>query len=53
MVQGPFKMGCEGMNAMATKLQGGTPVARMDIPTRMLTKENAAEFADDPQVTGK
>ena len=27
-------MGYEGVNAMVTKLQGGTPVARMDIPTR-------------------
>ena len=53
VVQDPFKMGYEGMNSMVTKLQGGTPVARMDIPTRMLTKDNAAEFADDPQVTGK
>ena len=53
VVQDPFKMGYEGMNAMVTKLQGGTPVARMDIPTRMLTKDNAAEFAEDPQVTGK
>jgi hypothetical protein len=35
-----------------TRLQGGTPVERMDIPTRILTQENAAEFADDPQVTG-
>ena len=38
---------------IAWLLEGGTPVARMDIPTRMLTKDNAAEFADDPQVTGK
>lgn len=52
VVQDPFKMGYEGMNAMVTKLQGGTPVARMDIPTRILTKDNADEFANDPQVTG-
>jgi ribose transport system substrate-binding protein len=52
VVQDPFKMGYEGMNAMVTKLQGGKPVERMDIPTRILTKENAAEFAQDPQVTG-
>ena len=52
VVQDPFKMGYEGMNSMVTKLQGGKPVERMDIPTRVLTKDNAAEFANDPQVTG-
>lgn len=52
VVQDPFKMGYEGINAMVTKLQGGKPVERMDIPTRILTKENAAEFAQDPQITG-
>jgi ribose transport system substrate-binding protein len=52
VVQDPFKMGYEGVNAMVTKLQGGTPVARMDIPTRLLTKDNATEFASDPQITG-
>lgn len=52
VVQDPFLMGYEGVNAMVTKLQGGTPVERMDIPTRILTQENAAEFAEDPQVTG-
>jgi len=53
VVQDPFKIGYEGMNAMATKLTGGQPQARMDLPTRILTKENAAEFANDPQVTGQ
>lgn len=52
VVQDPFLMGYEGVNAMVTKLKGGTPVARMDIPTKLLTKENADEFANDPQVTG-
>jgi len=52
IVQDPFKMGYEGMNAMLTKLTGGTPPARMDLPTHVLTKENAADFAKDPQVTG-
>lgn len=37
---------------MVTRLKGGTPVARMDIPTRLLTKENADEFTNDPRVTG-
>ena len=52
IIQDPFKMGYEGMNAMVTKLQGGTPPARMDLPTHVVTKENADEFAKDPQVTG-
>lgn len=52
VVQDPFLMGYEGVNAMVTKLKGGTPVARMDIPTRLLTRENADEFANDPPVTG-
>ena len=52
VVQDPFKMGYEGVNAMVTKLQGGKPIERMDIPTRLLTKDNAAEFASDPQITG-
>ena len=52
VVQDPFKMGYEGVNAMVTKLKGGTPVERMDIPTKLLTKDNAAEFANDPQITG-
>ena len=53
IVQDPYKIGYEGMNAMATKLTGGNPPARLDLPTRVLTKDNAAEFANDPQVTGK
>ena len=48
VVQDPFKMGYEGMNSMVTKLQGGTPVARMDIPTRMLTKDNAGRVRRRP-----
>ena len=53
IVQDPYKMGYEGMNAMAVKLTGGTPPARIDLPTRVLTKDNADQFANDPQVTGK
>ncbi len=53
IVQDPFKIGYEGMNAMATELTGGKPPARIDLPTRVLTQANAAEFADDPQVTGR
>ena len=46
------EMGYEGMNAMVTKLTGGTPAPRMDLPTYVVTKENADQFAKDPQVTG-
>jgi ribose transport system substrate-binding protein len=52
IIQDPFKMGYEGVNAMVTKLMGGTPVARIDLPTYVVTKENADQFAKDPQVTG-
>ena len=45
-------MGYEGMNSVITKLQGGKQVAGWT-PDTKLTKENAAEFANDPQVTGK
>jgi ribose transport system substrate-binding protein len=53
IVQDPFKMGYEGVNAMMTYLTGGDPPERMDIPTKLCTQENAEEFADDPQVTGE
>jgi ribose transport system substrate-binding protein len=53
IVQDPFKMGYEGVNAMMTYLTGGTPPERIDIPTKLCTQENADEFADDPQVTGE
>jgi ribose transport system substrate-binding protein len=53
IVQDPFKMGYEGVNAMMIHLTGGDPPARMDIPTKLCTQENAEEFANDPQVTGE
>lgn len=43
-------MGYEGMNAMVTTLTGGKPKARIDLETKVLTRENAGEFASDPQV---
>ena len=52
VVQDPYKMGYEGMNIVVTKLQGGE-VAGWSARTKILTKDNAAEFANDPQVTGK
>lgn len=53
VVQDPYKMGYEGMNLVLTKLQGGEVPHDVGLGTKLLTKENAAEFANDPQVTGK
>ena len=53
VVQDPFKMGYEGMNTVITKLQGGQVNEFLGLDTKLLTKANAAEFANDPQVTGK
>ena len=53
VVQDPYKMGYDGMNIMLTKLTGGDVKDFVGLGTRLLTKENAAEFANDPQVTGK
>jgi len=53
IVQDPFAMGYEGMNAMLNHLTGGpAPEARMELPTHVLTQDNAEDFADDPQVVG-
>ncbi len=38
---------------MLTKLTGGEVPHDVGLGTKLLTKENAAEFANDPQVTGK
>jgi ribose transport system substrate-binding protein len=53
VVQDPFKMGYEGMNIVLTNLQGGQVQEFVGLGTKLLTKENADEFANDPQVTGK
>ncbi|SFP76361.1 ribose transport system substrate-binding protein/ribose transport system permease protein [Bradyrhizobium sp. Ghvi] len=50
IVQDPFRMGYEAVNAMVTTLKGGKPHAQIDLETRLLTKGNAGEFASDPQV---
>ena len=46
-------MGHEGMNIVLTSLSGGTVQDFVGLGTKLLAKENAAEFAEDPQVTGK
>ena len=53
VVQDPYKMGYEGMNMLLTKLGGGDVPHDVGLGTKLLTKDNAAEFANDPQVTGK
>jgi ribose transport system substrate-binding protein len=53
VVQDPYKMGYDGMNLVLTKLTGGEVPHDVGLGTKLLTKENAAEFASDPQVTGK
>jgi ribose transport system substrate-binding protein len=50
IVQDPFKMGYEGVNSIMNYLTGVIPSERLDIPTKLCTQENAAQFADDPQV---
>ncbi len=53
VVQDPYRMGYEGMNIILTKLTGGEVKDFVGLGTKLLTKANAAEFANDPQVTGK
>ena len=53
VVQDPYKMGYEGMNIVLTNLTGGQVENFVGLGTKLLTKENAAEFANDPQVTGQ
>jgi ribose transport system substrate-binding protein len=53
VVQDPYKMGYEGMNIVLTKLGGGDVPHDIGLGTNLLTKANAADFANDPQVTGK
>jgi ribose transport system substrate-binding protein len=53
VIQDPFKMGYDGMNTVITKLEGGEVKEFQGLGTKLLTKDNAGEFANDPQVTGK
>ena len=53
VVQDPFKMGYNGLNTVITYLEGGKVEPFVGLGTKLLTKDNAAEFANDPQVTGK
>ncbi|ODT22901.1 MAG: sugar ABC transporter substrate-binding protein [Kaistia sp. SCN 65-12] len=52
VVQKPFEMGYAGMNNMVASLTGGEVQKDMQIEPLILSKETAADFANDPQVTG-
>jgi ribose transport system substrate-binding protein len=53
VVQDPYKMGYDGLNTVMTYLTGGNVENFVGLGTKLLTKANADEFANDPQVTGK
>jgi ribose transport system substrate-binding protein len=53
VVQDPFKMGYTGLNTLISYLEGGKIETFVGLGTRLLNKETAPEFAEDPQVTGK
>jgi ribose transport system substrate-binding protein len=38
LVQDPFRIGYEAIKSLAVKLKGGTPLHRMDLPARIITK---------------
>jgi ribose transport system substrate-binding protein len=38
LVQEPFRIGYEAVRSLAEKLNGGTPLARLDLPARVITK---------------
>lgn len=52
VVQDPYKMGYDGLNLMIEVLNGGSVAKNIDLQTRLLTRQNASEFASDPQITG-
>lgn len=53
VVQDPYEMGFVGMNMVMNAITGGETQEFVGLGTRLLTAENADEFADDPQVTGQ
>ena len=52
VVQDPFAMGKIGMDMVMNAIAGEEVEEFVGLETRLLTAENAAEFADDPQVAG-
>jgi len=53
IVQDPYRMGYDGMNTVLSSLTGGKVEKFVGLGTKLLKKDNADEFANDPQVTGK
>jgi len=53
VVQDPYRMGYDGMNTVLTYLTGGEIEDFIGLGTTLLTKDNIADFAEDPQVTGE
>lgn len=53
VVQDPYAMGKVGMDQVMASISGAKVEKFVGLSTKLLTKENAAEFANDPQVTGK
>jgi ribose transport system substrate-binding protein len=53
VVQDPYQMGYVGLNQMMNALTGAKVEAKIGLGTKLLTKETLADFANDPQVTGK
>jgi ribose transport system substrate-binding protein len=53
IVQDPYRMGYDGMNTVLSSLTGGKVEKFVGLGTKLLKKDNADEFAKDPQVTGK
>ncbi|UQR61831.1 substrate-binding domain-containing protein [Bradyrhizobium sp. C-145] len=50
IVQNPFEMGYVGMNSMLSALTGGKTEKLVELPPKLMTKNNAAEFVNEPQV---
>lgn len=53
VVQDPYAMGFTGLNQVMAAITGAETQEFIGLDTKLLISENADEFADDPQVTGK
>ncbi|MDO6731170.1 substrate-binding domain-containing protein [Marinovum sp. 2_MG-2023] len=53
VVQDPYAMGKAGLDQVMAVISGGEAQEFIGLDTKLLTPENADDFANDPQVTGK
>jgi ribose transport system substrate-binding protein len=53
VVQDPYAMGFTGLNQVMAAITGAETQEFIGLDTKLLIAENADEFANDPQVTGK